>query len=44
MPASFFAATALGLIERLVSLAGRVKSQTLKLYLTGLKSYHVDLR
>jgi hypothetical protein len=27
----------------MVSLAGRVKSRTLKLYLTGLKSYHIDL-
>jgi integrase len=33
----------LGLIEWMVSLAGRVKSRTLKLYLTGLKSYHIDL-
>jgi integrase len=33
----------LWLIEWMVSLAGRVKSRTLKLYLTGLKSYHIDL-
>jgi hypothetical protein len=41
--ASPFPAKPLWLIEWMVSLAGRVKSRTLKLYLTGLKSYHIDL-
>lgn len=31
------------LIEWIASLAGRVKVKTIKLYLCGLKSYHVDL-
>jgi integrase len=43
MPGSSFPTTPLWLIEWIVSLAGKVKSRTLKLYLTGLKSYHVDL-
>jgi integrase len=43
MPGSSFPTTPLWLIEWMVSLAGKVKSRTLKLYLTGLKSYHVDL-
>ena len=40
---SCFPATERWLIEWIFSLASRVKVKTIKLYLCGLKSYHVDL-
>jgi hypothetical protein len=43
MPGSAFHATPLWLIQCIVSFVGKVKSRTLKLYLTGLKSHDVDL-